>query len=231
MQWLPLTILGALTAWRVYQAIRDHLHGHALLDWARQKKWRLDPAPDADLGRTYLELPLLSDGPATASYQARGTWQGHQVHLFDLDRRRRPGQRHGGIQGRFTCVVVQADLPLIPLRIRPEKAADRLAAALGQNDIDFESAAFSDAYHVTSPDRKWAYDVLHPRQMEFLLQQPRCWLELGGWWCLVAIPGRLTVAEIPAAIATATGFLERIPDFVRRELVGSGLVTDRRQRA
>ena len=41
----------------------------------------------------------------------------------------------------------------------------------GHDDIDFESAEFSRNFYVKSSDRKWAFDILHARAMEFLLAE------------------------------------------------------------
>ncbi|MCZ6810529.1 MAG: hypothetical protein O7D97_00875, partial [Planctomycetota bacterium] len=55
------------------------------------------------------------------------------------------------------------------LLIRREGMFDKLAGAFGFDDIDFESAEFSKRFYVKSPDKRFAYDVIHPRMMEFLL--------------------------------------------------------------
>jgi hypothetical protein len=229
MPWLALLFVSAGIVVTIVRTVLSLRRVHALQTWARTHGWRFTPGPDPTVGRTYLELGLIGNGLVQATNLASGLWQGRQIHVFDLDRRRRPGSRDG-VQGLFTCVAVKADMPLIPLRIRPEIAADRLASALGFNDIDFESAAFSAAFHVSSPDRKWAYDVLPPRQIEFLLRRPRWWLELGGWWCLVAVPGGLAAEKIPEAIATATGFLAGIPPHARRDVLGPEFAGQWRQR-
>ncbi len=65
------------------------------------------------------------------------------------------------------------DLPYITmpdLMIRREGFFDKIAYAFGKNDIDFESAEFSRKYFVKCDSRKFAYDIIHPRMMEFLLE-------------------------------------------------------------
>ena len=53
------------------------------------------------------------------------------------------------------------------------------------DDIDFESDEFSRKFYVQSSDRKFAYDVLHPRMMEFLLQTTPPMIDVeGGALCL-----------------------------------------------
>ena len=40
-------------------------------------------------------------------------------------------------------------------------------------EIEFESTEFSKEFHVKSPDRRWAFDVLSQATMEFLLALPQ----------------------------------------------------------
>jgi hypothetical protein len=223
---LIIAVFVAVAGYRIWVGRRRE---QALQAWAASRRWRPALMVDADaLARHFTGLSLLTEGLVLTACWLTGRWQGREAHVIDIERRRKAGERPG-VTGPFTCVVVKADLPLIPLRIRPEHAFDRLAAAFGVNDIDFESAAFSGAFHVSSPDRKWAYGVLHPRQQEILLERPRWWLELGDWWCLIATPGRLDAAELDHALDLAAGFVDRIPDHVRQEMLGPALAAARRR--
>ena len=57
------------------------------------------------------------------------------------------------------------------LLIRPEGFFDKVAGAFGFDDIDFESEEFSRAFFVKSSDKRFAYDVLHPRMLELLMAE------------------------------------------------------------
>jgi len=71
------------------------------------------------------------------------------------------------------------------LVVRKEHMGDRLVGALGFDDIDFESEAFSRAFFVKSPDKRFAYDVIHPRMMEYLMRVRPPNLEIVGDACLL----------------------------------------------
>ena len=77
---------------------------------------------------------------------------------------------------RFSYLIVHLPYTALPdLLIRPEGIFDKLAGAFGFDDIDFESSEFSRAFHIKSPDKRFAYDVVHPRMMDFLLAtRPPC---------------------------------------------------------
>lgn len=107
------------------------------------------------------------------------------------------------------------------LRVRLEGFGDRIAAAVGFNDIDFESAEFSRRFHVSCGDRRFAYNLIDPRMIEFLLDRRPPQFELGGGLLLVTPADGLELWE-PEAIAAACrwthDFLAHWPEFVMNDL-------------
>ncbi|MEQ8208797.1 MAG: hypothetical protein RH917_03115 [Lacipirellulaceae bacterium] len=83
-------------------------------------------------------------------------------------------------------LVVEIPLSGVPsLTIRPEHFFDRVGSFFGFDDIDFESAEFSDKFHVKSQDKRFAYDLVHPRMMEFLLNRRGPIIDVQqGWLCI-----------------------------------------------
>lgn len=55
------------------------------------------------------------------------------------------------------------------LLVRPEGHKDRLLSSVGFDDIDLESKRFSDKFFVRSSEKRFAYDILSPRIMEFMM--------------------------------------------------------------
>jgi len=122
-----------------------------------------------------------------------------------------------------TAVHLRPSCRLGGLRIREEGLFDRLAELVGFNDIDFESAEFSRAFHVSAEDRRWAYDVITAENMENLLRLPRFCLEMRGNGILLwRENGRLSPADCDAALGLAEALLAGIQPAVRRQL---GLAT------
>lgn len=116
---------------------------------------------------------------------------------------------------RFTIVILQPPFPLKPLSIRPEGLWDRVTAAFGWDDIDFESAEFSRRFHVSAPDRRWAFDVLTPRNMEFLMERDKVALHMNDRQLMMSLRGGAAPPAILDAIATGTTVLDGIPAFAR----------------
>lgn len=111
----------------------------------------------------------------------------------------------------YSVLFLEVPLALSQVRIRPESFFDKIAAAVGFDDIDFESAEFSRRFHVSSNDRRFAYDLLHPRAMEYLLGRPQwCW-EFDGRVIALYRSGHLEAETVRPAIDAAAGFIPLIP--------------------
>ncbi|MFV0426703.1 MAG: hypothetical protein ACK5KU_06665 [Beutenbergiaceae bacterium] len=93
----------------------------------------------------------------------------------------------------------------------------RLRRFLTGPSIDFESAEFNRLFDVYCPVPKFAYDVLHPRQIEYLLAlRPPPFTMAGNRIRLT--PSQHCVEQLDAELAAIAGFLARIPDFAWQEL-------------
>lgn len=101
------------------------------------------------------------------------------------------------------------------LGLRPEGVFDKLSAAFGFDDIDFESAEFSRRFHVKSPDKRLAYDVFHPPMMEWLLETPGLTLQVAHGACLVWDGNRRwEPAEFHRALDWTQRFFDLWPEHV-----------------
>jgi hypothetical protein len=103
------------------------------------------------------------------------------------------------------------------LTMRPEGFVDKVASLAGFGDINFESHEFSRRYHVSCDVRKYAYDLIHPQMIEYLLGcSTRHW-QLYGDVILIHTPGRFSAHELEDVMATVEGFIERIPAYVQED--------------
>jgi hypothetical protein len=121
----------------------------------------------------------------------------------------------------FSVVAIDTGVALPRLEVAPEHWFGRMVGRLTNRDIELESEDFNRAFTVTCPDRKFASDVLHPQMMQFLLgNRDLGWRFQGG--ALLAIHGGPhSLLELEARLATIDGILDRVPEFVWRE-VGAG---------
>ncbi len=118
-------------------------------------------------------------------------------------------------------VIISTNLPLKPLSIRQETLIDRVASLVGLQRIEFESAEFNQEFHVASPDRRWAFDVLPQATLEFLLKSPRFDLEFQICQIIACRDSLFQPGDFNAAIAVIEGILSRLPASLLQELQGA----------
>jgi hypothetical protein len=87
--------------------------------------------------------------------------------------------------------------------VRPENLLDAAAATLGFNDLDFESVAFSDAFHVKADDERYAYDLFAPPLIEFFLQHCPPHVRFGDGWLVLHDGNRWTPQQFEQYVAIA----------------------------
>jgi len=113
------------------------------------------------------------------------------------------------------CVRTAMDFPY--LWIGRERLLHKLASFMGFDDIDFESHEFSKQFYVKSESKKFAYEVINSRTMDFLLSSPvKPYVEIYHHSAVAYFAG----TEPPASprylylYRFIFGLLDCIPDFV-----------------
>ena len=105
------------------------------------------------------------------------------------------------------------------LLVRTEHFLDKVAEFVGFDDIDFESAEFSRQFLVKSDNRKFAFDVFHPRAMEYMLSLRRRYtMEWINGMVLVYDDRTWHRPQFKAAIRQVEGLVALFPDYLRRAL-------------
>jgi hypothetical protein len=97
------------------------------------------------------------------------------------------------------------------LAVRREHWGDKIAGAIGFDDIDFESAEFSKAFHVKCDDRKFAYDLFEPRLIEWYQTSDAPPLQLAGQNLLILKGSTWSADEFRKHLDWLNHFLERWP--------------------
>jgi hypothetical protein len=191
----------------------------ALAAWAAEAGLTFSSGSDHAYDNRYPHFGCLHRGHSRCAYNiATGQWNGRTLESFDY--RYVTGQGKDRSTHTFSAIILGSGLPLKPLRIRSENVLDKLTEFFGADDIDFESDQFSREFHVKSPDKKWAYDVLHQRTMEFLLSQPRFSIEFDTGSAICWRNRRFDLRTRESAISVVEGILDRLPEYVIREQGG-----------
>lgn len=124
------------------------------------------------------------------------------------------------VKHHFSYFIMELPYITMPdLLIRREGLFDRIASAFGKNDIDFESAEFSRKYYVKCDSRKFAYDIIHPRMMEFLLETKPGLIDIEN--ARICLADGYSVWKSPRfghSLHWTRRFLDHWPDFVVKDL-------------
>jgi hypothetical protein len=224
--WFPwifvlfLLLIIGLGVWNWYLAEKRKKE---LKEWAEARG--LSFRPDNDSGYdSRFGFACLNQGDNRYAYNImEGRYAGRPICAFDYHYQTYSTDSKGNRTTHhhyFSAVVIETGLPLKPLRIREENFFDKVGEFFGFDDIDFESHEFSTTFHVSSPDRKWAFDVLPQVTMEFLLKAPRFSLEMKESRLIAYRGSTFGASSFEAALDVAGGVLDRLPTYLLRELKG-----------
>jgi len=208
-------VLGAI----VYGCLASEKRRKELSAWAVSKGLTFSSAKDSGMANYFTEFKCLHQGHSRYAYNImRGDWRGQPVLLFDYHYATGSGKNRS--DHYFSAAIATAPYPLQPLMIRPEGLFDKITEFFGWDDIDFESAEFSRKFYVASPDRKWAYDVIHQRMMDYLLASERYTVQFDLCSIIAARSKQFGPREFEAAAEFIHGILQRMPEYVVRRQKG-----------
>ncbi len=202
----------------IYNAYAAGKRRQELAAWAARNGLRFSASNVYGLDSRYAEFQCLSHGDNRYGYNiVEGEWAKRPLHAFDYhyethstdSKGRRRTQHH-----HFSAAVISSAVPLKPLFIRPEGFMDKVGEFFGMDDIDFESAEFSRRFFVKAPDRKWAFDVLHQRTIEFLLPRPQFHIQFGLRCVMIYRDSTFAVEDFESAVETVNGILDRFPEYL-----------------
>lgn len=195
-----------------------------LAAWAQGKGLSFDPSNDKGMDERFPEFDCLRQGSDRYAFnRMEGDWSGRRLLGFDYhyetqstdSKGRRTTHDH-----HFSAVILDSTVPLKPLFMRPEGFFDKVTEFFGYDDIDFESAEFSRKFYVKSPDKRWAYDVIHQRTMEFLLEMPRFTIKFDRQQVIAYRSSRFKPGDFTAAVEVIAGILDRLPEYVVQQQTG-----------
>ena len=202
--------------WSLYAASERRKE---LAAWAHSRGLAFNRAKDTTLDDRFPDFDCLRRGHSRYGHNLiRGRWSGREFLGFDYHYVTGSGKNRQ--THNFSAVVLVSDVLLRPLFIRPEGFFDKVGEFFGLDDIDFESAEFSREFYVKSADRRWAYDVIHARTMEFLLSAPKFHIEMDFQHVIAWRSSTFEPVEFSAAADVISGLLNRLPEYVVRRQKG-----------
>lgn len=231
---IGIVLIVGVFAWLQHQA--QVARREALARVAAAQGMRFDPQPREWGGGFFSSGPPLAPFPVFEKGHSRRSWNHLEGTLRAWERDLRvtiadyrykitsgagKNRRTRTYQLSFLLVRLPFGDRAPWLRVGREHLGHKLAAAAGFDDIDFESAEFSRRFHVKSGDRRFAYNLIDPRMIEFLLDVEPPEFALGGGFLLVTPAAGLGLWEpddFAAARRWTRDFLARWPEFVVKDL-------------
>ena len=191
----------------------------ALAAWAAGNGLSFTPDKDSGFDDRFSDLDCLKQGSDRYAYNImQGDWRDRGLTAFDYHYETGSGKNR--TSHYFSAVILDSPIPLKPLYIRREGLFDKITEFFGYDDIDFESAEFSRNFYVKSPDRKWAYDVIHTRMMEYLMSAPEFSVQFDAERVIAWRDSTFEPAEFKAAARFILGIFDRLPEYLVRQQKG-----------
>ena len=209
---LVITVIGG-----IYSMIQAHKRLEGLLELAQRLGLDFSAAEDYGLADRYSFLKQLAQGENRyARNVLSGTYQQNQVLAFDYHyetySQTKNGRRTEDHWFSFFILTLPAAFP--DLTIRRENFLTRVAEVFGYQDIEFESAEFSKAFCVRSPDKKFAYDVCNAKMMEYLLANRDLSVEIENQVLALAFDTCLSAEQIESNLQRLVEIRSRLPEYL-----------------
>jgi len=171
--------------------------------------WRIKGEP------TWLSCSLLTArGPARLHDVLSGKWEGYDVHVFDYGLFR-PFRPRSGIS-RVTCFLLEHEKAIPEVLVERRPTSWDIDVGANAHEVKLESLDFLRAFRVFGRSRRAAYDICHPRLMEYLLANSELGIAIGKG-CLILWVGSSALPSVEGISKRLTQLVEirkLIPEFV-----------------
>jgi hypothetical protein len=218
---MPVVIVAVLViivVGIIYGMIQARKRLEALNELALRLGLNFSAAEDYSLAERYGFLKQLARGENRyARNILSGTYQNHQVLVFDYHYETHTTDSKGHEQTQdhwFSFFILTLPAVFPDLTIRRENFFTKIAEVFGYQDIKFESAEFSKAFCVRSPDKKFAYDVCNSKMMEYLLANRDLSIEIENNVLALVFNSRLSVEQIEANLQRLVEIRSRLPEYL-----------------
>lgn len=231
---LIILVVGLVIAGMVFAHRQARKRREALQAFAAKRGLAFTEGHDQEHDDRFARFGMFRRGHSRAAFN---TMEGTTM-IADRSVRVRTGdfrfreERGSGKNRRTVTVNLSYLIVWNPFGVGPETIVrregffDRLKGVLGFDDIDFESVEFSKAYHVSSEDKRFAYDLIDPRMMEFIMSTSPPAFEIEGELiCISDGKGRWDAEAFDRQLDWADGFLGHWPRHLAKSMTDQAAST------
>ncbi len=200
----------------IFAAISALKRRKELAELARRKGLLFSPSDCFGLPNLYGQTHLCSQGH---SKRARNLIYGavgdSEVRYFDYKYTVGSGKNsHTYYKSAF---AIQTLYRFAPMLVRPEGVFDKVAGFFGFDDIDLDLGEFNRKFFVRSEDKKFAYDILAQRAMQFFLDRGAISMEMRWNYCIFYYNGTLKPALVECLMDDGLKFMNLLPNYLKEE--------------
>jgi hypothetical protein len=205
----------------VFGVIQAKKRREAMAAYAASRGWRY-ATHDQSLVNRFQGSPFGRGHGRAASNVIYGEHDGRAMVAFDYQYTTTSGSGKDRKSTTHHCSVLALSMGVTmpALSVQPEGIFGRVIGRLTNTDIELESEDFNRAFTVRCPSRKFAFDILHPQMIETLMQWPDLGWRFERDSMLVIRNGRHSIEEVDAKIHVMDAIIDRIPEFVWKEVRG-----------
>lgn len=209
-----VVIGGAL----VYQHLAHKKKVAAFTAYAAQRGWQYTEKDNSLVDR-YEGHPFGGGHSRRARHVLRGRHRDRDVLVFEYVFKETTGSGDDRKTETyyFTVAALATPAPRPKLEVTREGLGRKLLGFVGIRDLQLESEEFNKTFHIKTEDDKFAYDILHPRMMEWMLadHRPRTIpfrferADLLTWR-----PGEIDLSKVDELVGYVCDIMDRTPSFV-----------------
>ena len=213
----------------IFGAKQARARREALAALATRLGFHFDPSDDKSLSPRLGAFSPFTTGSDRRGYNSlRGTididGKPFAIQMGDYRYTTESGTGKDRRQTTHRISYLACKLPLsllVTMKVRPEGIFDRIAGAIGFDDIDFESAEFSRKFHVSGTDKKIVYDLLDPRMIEWYLNSDAPVLQIVADQLVLTRGGTWKPEEFEPRVEWLKAFVSRWPEHLVQRLLSS----------
>jgi hypothetical protein len=176
---------------------------------AKKLQLQFNPNSDFKLAERFSFLTWLNRGVVRYAYNVfHGNHLEYPMTIFDYT------FSAGKYSYYWSAYILEMNAHFPDMIISHESWESRFTEAFGESHIIFESAEFSHAFRVRSSDRKFTFDVCHPKMMEYLLANRDLIIEIRGDAVAVLFEDWLRPEKIEANLSRLIEIQKLLPDYL-----------------
>lgn len=217
MPFVFVAVVVLVIAAAIYNAIAQRKRREGLFELAVRLNLDFQAGNNFEIPGRFGFLKQLAQGDDRyAANVLSGNYRQNKILAFDYHFATYHTDKNGTHKDDhwFSFFILTMPAMFPELTIRRENLFTRVAEVFGFQDINFESAEFSRAFNVRSPDKKFAYDVCNPKMIEYLLANRDLSVEIENEVIALAFNTRLAVEQFEFNLQRLVEIRSCLPDYL-----------------